>query len=75
MPFKIVRSLVKWIAEVSYLDGSCTVIQRRDIIGEFEDKIDAEYALAEAGLTRKSWGWEGPYCTGSVVRMLDELPD
>lgn len=73
MAFKTVTCEVRWIASIGY-SGNELPPTNYKVIGEFEDKGDAERALAEAGLTRREWGgWSNGYAHGSIARVLKEI--
>lgn len=72
MSFETVLCEVRWIASVGY-SGNELPPTKYDMIGEFETKGDAERALAEAGLTRKEYGWYGRYSYGRIDRVLKEI--
>ena len=71
MAFQTVTCEVRWIASVGY-SGDELPPRNYKIIGEFETEGDACRALAEAGLTRKDWGWTGGYKYGNIERVLRE---
>lgn len=65
---------VHWLAGIKYLDSEGTRVDRREQLGDFDNKTDAIYAMAEAGLTRDQWGyWSSPYCQGYITRVLKEI--
>lgn len=72
MAFAKVICEVRWIASVGYSGNELPPTDYK-ILGEFEDKGDAERALAEAGLTRKEYGWYGSYSYGRIDRILKEI--
>lgn len=71
--YEIVECEVQWWASIEYLDGSGTIVQKRETLGKFVDKGDAERALAEAGFVRKEYGWVGNFANACVHRVLNEL--
>lgn len=74
MSFEVVQCEVHWRAVVNYLDSSGTQVIKRELIGDFEAELNANYAMADAGLTRDSWGnWRGSFCDGTVTRVLKEI--
>jgi hypothetical protein len=72
MAFQIVQCEVRWIAVVGY-SGTELPPSKYETIGVYETERDADQAMADAGLTRKSYGWRGEYATGFVQRTLKEL--
>ena len=75
MAFQTVTSEVRWVASIGY-SGNELPPTKWEVIGEFEDRGDAERALAEAGLTRREWGsWTGGYAHGSIARVLREIEE
>lgn len=72
MAFQTVTCEIRWIAAVGF-SGTELPPSQYETIGEFETKGDAERALAEAGLTRREYGWSGDYSYGSIQRILREI--
>jgi hypothetical protein len=73
MAFKTVTCEVRWFASIGY-SGNELPPSEYKVLGEFEDRGDAERALAEAGLTRREWGsWTGCYAYGNIQRVLKEI--
>jgi hypothetical protein len=72
MAYEIVECEVMWVAEVGY-SGNELPPTRYERIGEFETEDDAARALAEVGLTRRDYGWFGPYAYGHITRVLREI--
>lgn len=74
MSYQIVSCEVRWVAQVGY-SGNELPPSGYEIIGEFETQGDAARAMADYGLTLKSWGWQGPYCSGYIARVLREIEE
>lgn len=72
MAFQIVQCEVRWLACIGY-SGTELPPSTYETIGEYETERDADQALADAGMTRVSYGWRGEYATGYVQRTLKEL--
>lgn len=72
MAYQIVQCEVRWVAAVGY-SGTELPPSRYEPLGEFETEGDAARALAEAGLTRREYGWYGPYAYGHISRVLKEI--
>lgn len=72
MAFQTVTCEVRWIASIGYSGCELPPSEYKSL-GEFEDKGDAERALAEAGLTRREYGWRSDYGYGRIVRYLKEV--
>jgi len=67
---------VVWRATVQQLDGSGNNITSNETLGDFDTQRDADQCLADAGFTRRTYGWERnwAYQRASVTRVLIELP-
>jgi hypothetical protein len=73
MAFETVTCEVRWIASVGH-SGNELPPTTYEVLGEYEDKADAERALAEAGLNRTDWGsWAKGYAYGTIERVLREI--
>jgi hypothetical protein len=74
MAYQIVQCEVVWIASYQNTDSEGRPNLEYYKVGEFEDKGDADRAMAEAGFTRDGlYSWTGNYQWGSVVRILREI--
>ena len=74
MAFQTVTCLVVYRASIGGCEGDGRpVTWPVQHLGDFETQRDADQALADAGLTRSSYGnWTGYYQWGSVSRILIE---
>lgn len=72
--FQTVECVVAYSVDIDYLGGDGNTIVRRETLGLFATKHDAEQVLVDEGFKRTSWGcwYHASFMSGHAQRVLIE---